>query len=83
MEDLTFEIIDNNHQIKKYELLLSFTNKDINYLVYTDNTYNENDELNIYSSRYEIVNEKVTLSDLTKEEYEIVNQKILETINNN
>lgn len=83
MEDLTFEIIDNNHQIKKYELLLSFTNKDINYLVYTDNTYNENDELNIYSSRYEIVNEKVILSDLTKEEYEIVNQKILETINNN
>ena len=48
-------INDKNGQKNEYDILLTFhfnkTNKQ--YIVYTDNKYNENDELNIYANIYE------------------------------
>ena len=48
-------INDRNGQKNEYDILLTFhfnkTNKQ--YIVYTDNKYNENDELNIYANIYE------------------------------
>lgn len=81
MEDLIFEVKDDEQNIKQYEMLLSFKNDNINYIVYTDNTYNENNELNIYASSYDIIDNKINLKQLKNEdEYEVVNKKILEFI---
>ena len=81
MNDLMFEVKDEYGNIKQYEMLLSFNNNFINYIVYTDNTYNTNNELNIFASRYEIIDNKINLKDLEDvKEYELVNKKILEFI---
>lgn len=81
MNDLMFEVKDEYGNIKQYEMLLSFNNNFINYIVYTDNTYNTNNELNIFASRYEIIDNKINLKDLEDDkEYELVNKKILEFI---
>lgn len=46
--------IDTNGNIKEYDTILTFYSEEFNkhYVVYTDNTYNENDELNIYFNSY-------------------------------
>lgn len=48
------KLIDENGKETEYEILIAFkwikTNK--NYLVYTDNTNDENGNLNIYASVY-------------------------------
>ena len=50
----TLKLIDENGKETEYEILIAFkwakTNK--NYLVYTDNTNDENGNLNIYASVY-------------------------------
>ena len=46
--------IDTNGNIKEYDVILTFYSEEYNkrYVVYTDNKYNENDELNIYFNSY-------------------------------
>ena len=50
----TLKLADESGQEVEYEILIAFkwtkTNK--NYIVYTDNTYDENENLNVYASVY-------------------------------
>ena len=79
MNDLMFEVLDENNNIRKLEMLYSFSEGDINYLVYTDNTYDSNNELNIYASRYDIVNNKYVLTEIVDDkEYDLIDKKIME-----
>ena len=84
MEDLTFEIEDKNGKINKYELLLSFTENNKNYIVYTDaltdDDENKNEKLNIYASTYDIKDNKYVIDDINEEDYDLVNKKMLDFI---
>lgn len=54
---MNFKVIDNGKEIS-CDVLLTFRddNNDINYIVYTDGTKDEDDELEIYASRYVLKN---------------------------
>lgn len=81
MNDLEFEVIDDNGKILKLEMLYSFSEGNINYLIYTDKTYDANNELNIYASRYDIVDNKYVLTEIVDEkEYDLVDKKIMEFV---
>ena len=53
-ETKTMKILDNSGKETEYKILLAFkwikTNK--NYIVYTDNTYDTNSNLNVYAAIY-------------------------------
>lgn len=53
-ETKTMKILDNSGKETEYKILLAFkwmkTNK--NYIVYTDNTYDTNNNLNVYAAIY-------------------------------
>ena len=46
--------IDTNGNLKKYDTILTYHSDEFNkdYIVYTDNIYNSNNELQIYISEY-------------------------------
>lgn len=46
--------IDNNGNLKEYDVVLTYHSDEFNkdYVVYTDNVYNLNDELQIYINEY-------------------------------
>lgn len=46
--------LDNNGNIKEYDVILTYHSDDYNkdYIVYTDNKYNVNNELQIYINEY-------------------------------
>lgn len=46
------KLIDKDGKEKKYEILVTFKWKNKNYVVFTDNTVNENNELNVYAAIY-------------------------------
>ncbi len=81
MEDLFIEVKDINGDVKKYEVLHTFSFNDKNYVIYTDNTYDK-DKLNIYASTYHMFNNKIVLDALNDDFcYKLVNDKIKEFIN--
>lgn len=47
--------IDKNGIIKEYDTIMTFHSDDYNkdYVVYTDNKYNDNDELQIFFNEYD------------------------------
>lgn len=67
----------------KYEILYTFKFEDNNktYLVYTDNTYDENNQLNIYAGEYDR-NAKMVLKDIEDDNIFYSIQDIIETITN-
>ena len=46
--------VDNNGTIKEYDVILTYFSDEYNknYVVYTDNIYNDNEELQIYINEY-------------------------------
>ena len=50
--------VDINGRIKEYDAILTYHSEEYNkhYVVYTDNTYDENDELILYISTYTLTN---------------------------
>lgn len=80
--------IDTNGNIKEYDTILTFYSEEFNkhYVVYTDNAYNENDELNIYFNSYYPDSSETMVHDIEdKTEYNKVKteiNKILLTIKN-
>ena len=46
------KLIDKNGNEKEYEIFITFKWGDKNYVVYTDNTFNENNQLNLYAAKY-------------------------------
>lgn len=72
------EIIDENDNVIKYEILLSFMLSDTgkHYVVYTDNTYNENNELNVYASIYNPLDDTKLEKIKTEQEWNVINKQI-------
>ena len=62
---MNFKVIDNEKEIN-CEVILTFRddNNDINYIVYTDGTKDVNGDLEIYASRYKLINNNYILSDI-------------------
>lgn len=81
MEDLYIEVKDNFGNIKKYEVLHTFTNNDKSYVIYTDNTY-DGDKLNVYASVYHVLNNKIVLDSVDSDfNYKLVEEEIEKFIN--
>ena len=80
--------VSANGVIKKYDAILTYHSEEYNkhYVVYTENIYDENDELIIYISSYNLINpETIVKSIEDKEEYNKIKteiNKILLTIKN-
>ena len=80
--------IDINGNLKEYDTILTYHNDEYNkdYIVYTDNAYNEKEELNLYISSYNKDDIEVIVKEIEdNEEYNIIKteiNKILLTIKN-
>lgn len=79
MEDKkTLKLIDNNGKEVEYEILLAFyygkTNK--NYIVYTDNSINEDGSLNTYALIYYPEDDKKFETIETTEEWDIIEERL-------
>ena len=62
--------IDNNGIEKEYDVILTYYSKEYNknYVVYTDNIYNEKEELQIYINEYNPENIEETSTSITNNE---------------
>lgn len=84
MEEIKrLKITDKNGEVTAYDIISTFywikTNK--NYIIYTDNNKNEDDNLNIYASIYN-PNDLTKLDDITtQEEWLEVEKRINNIIN--
>ena len=80
--------IDNNGIEKEYDVILTYYSKEYNknYVIYTDNVYNEKEELQIYINEYNPENIEETSTSITNnEEYNKIKteiNKILLTMKN-
>ena len=82
MNKNSFTLIDENGNEVKYDILFTFesdeTQKD--YVVYTDNTKDENGQIQVYASTYDKTNPKPNLGPIeTDKEWKII-QTILDTL---
>ena len=82
-EKITFKITDENGVDTEYEVLLTFesneTNK--NYMLYTDNTVDEEGNIKVYASIYEPKEDGTIDENTTLKPVETDNEwKIIETI---
>lgn len=69
MEDKKYLELKLDGKVVKYEILytLKFENNDKTYLVYTDNTYDKDNDLNVYAGEYD-KNADVVLKDIEDDE---------------
>ena len=80
--------IDINGNLKEYDTILTYHNDKYNkeYIVYTDNNYNDKDELNLYINSYDKDDIEVIVKEIEdNEEYNIIKteiNKILLTMKN-
>jgi len=80
--------IDQYGRISEYDAILTYHSDEYNkhYVVYTDNTYDENNELIIYISSYNLVNPETVVKPIdNQKEYNKIKteiNKILLTIKN-
>ena len=80
-ENKTFKVKDKNGNIVTLNTILTFDDNDTNnsYVLYTDNTYNDNGKLNVFASRYDSrLDNPILDSNLTDREW-----KVIETIIDN
>lgn len=80
--------VDKNGKILEYDAILTYHSEEYNkhYVVYTNNEYDENNELIIYISSYNLTNPETIVKDIEdKDEYNKIKleiNKILLTIKN-
>ncbi len=69
MEDKKYLKLKLDGKIVKYEILytLKFENNDKTYIVYTDNTYDKDNDLNVYAGEYD-KNADIVLKDIEDDE---------------
>ena len=69
MEDKKYLELKLDGKIVKYEILytLKFENNDKTYIVYTDNTYDKDNDLNVYAGEYD-KNADIVLKDIEDDE---------------
>lgn len=81
---MEFKVLDENGNSVECELLYTFKDpkSGINYILYTDGTKNENDELEVYASRYELVNDNYVLKSIESDsEWDMVDEVLGEFLN--
>lgn len=79
-----YEVLDDGTKIT-YDVILTFHN-DINnkdYIVYTDNAYDNDDKLKIYASIYNSFDNTFIGHPETKEEWDIINNLLNEVMGTN
>ena len=78
-----YEVLDDGTKVK-YDVILTFHNDNNNkdYIVYTDNTYDIYNKLNIYASIYNSYNNTFIGNPNTIEEWDIINNLLKEVLEN-
>lgn len=76
-----YEVLDDGTKVC-YDVILTFHNDDYDkdYIVYTDNTYDEDDKLRIYASVYDSYNNTFIGSVDTDEEWDTINRLLKEVL---
>ena len=76
-----YETLDDGTK-KSYDVILTFHNDDNNkdYIVYTDNTYDEYDKLKIYASIYNSYDNTFLGHPNTDEEWDVINKLLQEVL---
>lgn len=70
IEDIKFNVIDNNGNVKNYIIIEKFIKNNKNYLIYQE----ENKE-DLYAALYEIVNETIKLIPIENDkDYDVVDE---------
>ncbi len=86
MQDLSFIAINKDGKEVKYQTIATYEDEETkkNYIVYSDNTYDDSGKLKIYYSLYKIVNEKMQLEEITTtEDKKIALELVKELISDN
>ncbi|MDD4733928.1 MAG: DUF1292 domain-containing protein [Bacilli bacterium] len=82
MEDLSFTVKGDNGEEIKCDILFTFENDNKNYVVYTDNTTDEEGELVILASLYTLEDDNIILEEIkTDAEWDLVDEKLEEKYN--
>ena len=75
---MDFKVISDGNLIN-CNIVMTFKEKEINYIVYTDGTKDENGELELYASRYAVFNNEYRLEPILSDmEWDMVDNKIKE-----
>ena len=77
-----YETLDDGTK-KSYDVILTFhnDNNDKDYIVYTDNVYDEYDKLKIYASIYNSYDNSFIGHPNTDEEWDVINNLLKEVLN--
>ncbi|MDD2392280.1 MAG: DUF1292 domain-containing protein [Bacilli bacterium] len=82
MEDLSFTVKGDNGEEIKCDILFTFENDNKNYVVYTDNTTDEEGELVVLASLYTLEDDNIILEEIkTDAEWDLVDEKLEEKYN--
>ncbi len=82
MKKNTFSLIDENGKETVYDVLFTFESEETNknYIVYTDNTKDQDGNIQVYASVYDPENPNSKLEAITTEKEWKVIETILETL---
>lgn len=82
MEDLSFTVKGDNGEEIKCDIFFTFENDNKNYVVYTDNTTDEEGELVVLASLYTLEDDNIILEEIkTDAEWDLVDEKLEEKYN--
>lgn len=70
-----FELVDDNNNKKEYRILADFNINDVFYLIYTDDSINNDGEIETYANEYEVIKGKIILKEINKEKLPLVYKK--------
>lgn len=82
MEEKTFTLMNAEGVETKYDVLFTFDSEDTkkSYIAYTDNTYDEEGNIQVYASTYDPNSEEMILGEIkTDKEWKVI-ETILDTI---
>ena len=82
MERMQFERIDNDGKKVTYEVIATYHNDDDNkdYIIYTDNTFDENKKLKVYYALYEMIDDNIKIIEAKTNEEKKVGLELIKTI---
>ena len=82
MEKITIKATNKDGKPAEYDAIAKYTDEETkkNYILYTDNSLNEEGSLNVYSSLYEEPNGKMKLIEIIDEEDIEIAQQMLDQI---
>lgn len=82
MEEKSFTMMNAEGKEAKYDVLFTFDSEETNksYIAYTDNTYDDDGNIQVYASTYDPSSEEMILGEIkTDKEWKVI-ETILDTI---